>query len=374
MLPTHDLLLKNKAKSLCIVALGLNDYGPLVQGLIMTSSIVAYNVSHVKRIEIIGTIRFFKKLHEYYSDSLPLNLIIRNTPTFWLRNLYTRILFSSLILPLTRLTHHIIYLDDTGCLVPYIDSHVLVHSAISCHSYSYLRKRHISIKLSRFAIQRIFLLLVAHINRPIFLVQSRFVRCSLVRALRCSPKTVSTLDIKSISRIWHPLLGSSAHSSDYHTKHISIYSEIKPPYHFIPLYSNLKSTNRTVFCSLSPRRHKNSDFLIELSRKIPHIHFVCTLPLSYFNANGIPTNLHLVGPLDHSLLLSYIANSDVHATLFPSLIETYGLPILESILLTKPCIIPSEPFFRVHSSPLLFRYIPGNIFDASRAIHTALRM
>ena len=76
----------------------------------------------------------------------------------------------------------------------------------------------------------------------------------------------------------------------------------------------------------------------------------------------------MLGTLPHGEVLDFMAHPAILITFFPSLMETYGYPVLESVLLGKPCLIPREQFFDVHNSLLVYRYSPGSVSDASRVI------
>lgn len=200
-----------------------------------------------------------------------------------------------------------------------------------------------------------------------FVVQSGLVASSLSKQLLIRSSSIRVADIECMSRMWHPLLGTRAIGEAANSCRWS--SGIALNSINLQIESILeRGFSRIVFSCCSPRSHKNPWLIYEVARKVPSVAFVCTLPPAFFDEGLTPLNLFAIGPLPHAHALSWIAHKSVSLTFFPSLMETYGLPIVESAILRKPCAIPSEDFFEVHTSSYAVRYSAADSDDAADLI------
>jgi hypothetical protein len=180
---------------------------------------------------------------------------------------------------------------------------------------------------------------------------------------------VEVLNSMMLLEKFHPLLGS-------HSRNTLNYDSLKS---FRPPCLNELNESYVpeiiVFCPCSPRSHKNPGFLLSVALRHPSVLFIATLPASYFNKQrGIPKNLICLGPIDHEATLSHIGSDCVDFVLFPSKMETYGLPVFESVRQEKRLALPRRPFFDFGDQTMISYYegdspeaLDEIIFSASSA-------
>lgn len=364
-----DYFGSSKTKKLVVLACGLTSYGPLVQGLMFLADTAFICREASISLEIVSENSFtcaFERLYGFSTYGVK-RFSLSAIDRILLSTLLGRLLFSSIIVPLVRPGCSLIYLDDTSCIIPFRRPCTLIHSPSSAFSYSRLKQSCVSVGCVRHFLQRLYLLWIAHVAKTSFFVQSSMVARSLARQLYIDYSTVEVIDIERMARKWHPLLGENVSDRNKNTiLHGSGHEEHRV---CADIESILKAGfSRIVFSCCSPRSHKNPLFIVEVARKAPSFAFVCTLPTTFFSAGSRPSNLFAIGPVSHCEALRWIAHDLVALTFFPSRMETYGLPILESVILEKPCVIPSEPFFDVHTSTYALRYRSGDSDHAAELI------
>jgi len=354
--------LSARSSKIVILAPGLVSYGPLVQGLIIAADICSFCGDHNVDLEIIARKSFFYDFKCLYGPRLS---IFRQTSSALLDRIFgflpLRLFFTSIAIPLARSGCTLIYLDDTGCLVPWVQSHSLMHSPISVYHFDTLNSAQVEISFARYALQKLYLLLVAHFGMSSFATQSAYVAAALSANLFLDPARIRCINTELIARNWHPFLGRYVNRPILpHEKSSALHPTGSTPKSELPGDLLSQPGMQGVFCCCSPRTHKNPYFIVDVALRNPSLIFYCTLPKAFFSLSTLPKNLVMLGTLPHSEVLNL--------TFFPSLMETYGYPVLESVLIGKPCVIPCEPFFEVHTSSLIYRYSPGSISDASAII------
>lgn len=358
-----------KNKKVVLLACGLSTYGPLIQGLMLAADIVEICNEESICLEIVSSSHFKCMFTNYYGclDQSHTHFSSNVIDKLFFTSLLGRLLFSSLIFPALRPNCSFIYLDDTGCILPFRNSTTFIHSPISAFDYPQLKQSRVSIGRLRHFMQRLYLLWIAHVVKTSFVVQSGFVASSLANQLFIRPSSVKVANVEGMSRKWHPLLGSylcdeSIDINKWQPK-INIHSidlEIERIFE--------RRFRHIVFCCCSPRSHKNPWHIYQVAQQLPSIAFVCTLPTKFFAESVVLANLFSIGPVTHEHALGWISHEAVTLTFFPSLMETYGLPIVESALLKKHCVIPSMNFFEVHVSPYVVRYKAGDTDSAVNLI------
>jgi hypothetical protein len=358
-----------KNKKVIVLACGLSSYGPLVQGLMLTAEIIEICNEESIDLEIVSSSHFKCMFANYYSCSNQSHMHFSSNliDKIFFSSLLGRLLFSSLIFPVLRPNCSLFYLDDTGCILPSRHCATFIHSPISVFDYPQLKQSRVSISRLRHFLQKLYLLWIAHAVRTSFVVQSDFVASSLANQLFIRPSSVTVVNVESMSRKWHPLLGANVHynSIDIGTSRANnvaclIDLEIERIFEC--------GFKKIVFCCCSPRLHKNPWHIYQVAQQLPSIAFVCTLSSKFFDESEVLSNLFPIGPVTHEHALGWISHEAVHLTFFPSLMETYGLPIVESALLKKHCVIPSMNFFEVHASPYVVRYKAGDTDSAVNLI------
>lgn len=103
----------------------------------------------------------------------------------------------------------------------------------------------------------------------------------------------------------------------------------------------VESETIRVFYPTSPVFYKNYHILIDAIRemKSDKIELVLTVEenqLENIDLKNIPQNITFLGPLSYSETIKQLSQSD--ALLFPSYIETFGLPLLEAAAFGKPIL------------------------------------
>jgi hypothetical protein len=232
-----------------------------------------------------------------------------------------------------------------------------------------LRSAQVEIGFLRYVLQKFYLLLVAHLGRSSFATQSDYVAASLSTNLFVASARIFCISTELIARNWHPLLGRYLYKSpSLHEKSSALFTIKSTPSPISNSDLIAQPGRHGVFCCCSPRSHKNPYFILDVALRNPALCFYSTLPEAFFPTCILPENLVMLGTLPHGQVLDLMAHSSILITFFPSLIETYGYPVFESVQIGKPCVIPREPFFDVHNSSLIYRYSPGSISDASAVI------
>ena len=362
--------LLHSKKRIVILATGLVSYGPLVQGLIIAADICSCCNAQKVELEIIARKSFFYDFERFYGQHPP---VFRQTSSAFLDRIFSflplRLFFTSIIIPLARASCTLVYLDDTGSLVPWAPSHSLMHSPISVYDYDRLRTAQVEIGFVRYVLQKLYLLLVAHLGRSSFATQSAYVAAALSTNLFVASARICCINTELIARNWHPFLGRYIKTqTSPHEKNPAPFS-VRSVQSSVPAIDLLDQPGRNgILCCCSPRTHKNPYFILDVALRNPSLNFFCTLPVAFFPLRILPRNLVMLGTLPHGEVLDFMAHPAILITFFPSLMETYGYPVLESVLLGKPCLIPREQFFDVHNSLLVYRYSPGSVSDASRVI------
>ena len=81
------------------------------------------------------------------------------------------------------------------------------------------------------------------------------------------------------------------------------------------------------------------------------------------------TKIHNVGRLSPEKCMEYYANAD--ALFFPSIAESYGLPLLEAMLAGMPVICADLPYARWMCEKEAIYFDPQDVYSANRAINYA---
>lgn len=141
-------------------------------------------------------------------------------------------------------------------------------------------------------------------------------------------------------------------------------------------YLNYSSSEKLVlFYPSSYSDHKNFDYIIDLFRKITFEQLPVRLLLTIEKKTskrfwdkveeyGI-TGIETIGQVDIAKIAETLTNA--HFLFFPSKLESYGLPLMEAMALSKPIIVSDLPYARVLCKNLV-NYIDSEKTESAFAL------
>ena len=109
-----------------------------------------------------------------------------------------------------------------------------------------------------------------------------------------------------------------------------------------------RNLNLNLFYPAYPRIFKNHEIIFKSARKLNDIAYTLTITgqenryTRYISRDGVPENIKLMGVLPRERVFEIYASCD--ALIFPSLLETGGLPLTEFKSFKKPIIAADLPY------------------------------
>jgi hypothetical protein len=309
-----------QSKTVIIVALSITGYGPKHQVEFLAESLRSDGID----ISFIANPSIFPVNSSIFLSSF--YSVISSSPPF------IRVLFSSFIIPLFFWQSSLLYVDDSGSLIPHTSSYVLCHNPLTFYPVRTINNRHAHRRILSIVLHKLFVYLSSRLN-PFqrYLVQSEYLSSCLSTTYSVPKTRIFTIDNYALPRTLYP--------------HYSCINSISSPF---------KLQLPAILVPISPRPQKNIQLVFRLAHSFPRLHFYIT---SSYKSETSPANIHFLGSIQHSLLLRLMCDNQITAIFFPSLLETFGLPILESFFACKPCVAPSLSCYDSHiDNPFLHLY------------------
>lgn len=149
----------------------------------------------------------------------------------------------------------------------------------------------------------------------------------------------------------------------------------------MPVVLNYKSSNYKIFEKLnlfypaSYYKHKNFKLIQQLSKNYnsdKKLNIFLTIKNNQIEVkkNNINFNVTFLNQISHEQVFKYYDQS--FALFFPSLKESYGLPLIESMLLNKLIICADLPYTRWLCEDEAIYFDPNSIISAINAINKAI--
>lgn len=355
MYSLNNLIKEDFSKRICIIAfaIGKKDiFGSAIHSIQHIENIA----SQVKSCIVICPLNFRLILKDKLSKKVYNKIKFLKKFEKFLNNcpILLKPIFTGFILPIFFYNKILIYLDDSGALIPFTKSLVLIHNPISLYKIKELIERKIAYKLSFIIIFKVYLNLSNLISNPKYLVQSVNAQSLLMKRLKLEKYKTNVINIYDYSRKFYPNLRRDFTNSLLKKKNLEVRN----------LDSVFKKNfKKYILVPISPRPQKNFQLVIRMAMRIEDCLFIVTSDhktyYEYLNTMNIKNNInniHCTGIVSHNNVCNYMNHEKLKLVFFPSQLETFGLPILEAYLINKFVLIPNDSIYDVHDFKKCFRY------------------
>ena len=278
--------------------------------------------------------------------------------------------FTGFFIPLYFNKDIIFCLDDSGPLVPFVKSIVLMHNPISFYDIKELKERKERRNILYIIVFKFYLKVSFLVSKSIYLVQSSHMKKRLIKNYALKDYKVKILDIYNFSKVYYPNI--------YLNAKYTLKRKSNNYRKFLQQDLNFKYRG-DVLVPITPRPQKNIQLVVKIAKMVKDFRFLITSSeenlLTYFKSKKSdirPENLFCTGFLDHAELCSLMAEEKTKVVFFPSKLETFGLPILESYLLDKYVVVPNDPVFEIHSFEKCLKFKMNNTRSCLNKINEIL--